>query len=58
MLVNGHLDELFHERAMIDTNLPLAELRKQGHINPRAHSADKSADFSQLIRRGLPDPNL
>jgi len=58
MLVNGHLDELFYERAMIATNLPLAELRKQCHINTRARSADKSADFSQLIRQGLPDPNL
>ena len=36
----------------------LGELRKQCHINTRARSADKSADFSQLIRQGLPDPNL
>ena len=57
MLVNGHLDELLYERAVIATHLPLAELRKQCHINTRARSADKSADFSQLIRQGLPDPN-
>jgi len=37
---------------------PLAELRKQGHINARARAADTSANFSQLIRQGLPDPNL
>jgi hypothetical protein len=58
MLLNGHLDELLYEQAVIATNLPLAELRKQCHINTRARSADKSADFSQLIREKLPDPNL
>jgi len=58
LLVNGHLDELLYERAVIATNLPFAELKKQCHINARARSADKSADFSQLIRQGLPDPNL
>ncbi len=58
MLVNGHLDELMYERAMIATNLPFAELRKQCHVNTRARTADQSADFSQLIRQGLPDPNL
>ena len=58
ILLNGHLDELLYERAMIATNLPLAELKKQCLINARARPADKSADFSQRIRQGLPDPNL
>ena len=57
MLANGHGDELLYERGMIATNLPLAELKKQCHINARARAADKSADFSRLIRQGLPDPN-
>jgi hypothetical protein len=58
MLVNGHLDELLYEQAMIVTNLPFAELRKESQINARARAAGPSADFSQLIRQGLPDPNL
>jgi hypothetical protein len=57
LLFNGHLDKLLYERAMIATNLPFAELKKQCHINARARSANKSADFSQLIRQGPPDPN-
>jgi len=57
MLVNGHLDELLYERGVIATNLPLAGLRKQSFINDRARNAGDSAEFSQLIRQGLPDPN-
>ncbi len=54
MLINGHLDELLYERGMLVTNLPLAELKQRSNINARAQIADQSADFSQLIRLGLP----
>jgi len=58
MLVNGRGDELLYERGMIDTNLPLAELKERVHINARARAADKSADFSRLIRQGVPGTDL
>jgi hypothetical protein len=54
MLVNGHLDELLYERGTITTNLPFAELKKISNINARAKAADRAADFSRQIRRGLP----
>jgi hypothetical protein len=54
MLANGRGDELLYERGMIDTNLPLAELKQRAHINDRARAADKDADFSRLIRQGVP----
>jgi len=54
ILVNGHGDELLYERGMIFTNLPLAELKERAHINTRARAADKDADFSRLIRQGVP----
>lgn len=54
MLANGHGDELLYERELIATNLPLAELKERVHINTRARAADKSADFSRLIRQGVP----
>jgi len=54
MLVNGYGDELLYERGMIATNLPLAELKERVHINARAKAADKEADFSRLIRQGVP----
>jgi hypothetical protein len=54
MLVNGYGDELLYERGMLATNLPLAELKTRSHINERARAADKAADFSRLIRQGIP----
>src|SRR5208283_407677 len=54
MLVNGHLDEMLYERGAIVTNLPFAELKKTSNINPQARAADRAADFSQQIRKGLP----
>jgi len=58
MLANGHGDELLYERGMIVTNLPLAEFKQRAHINSRAKAADKSADFSRLIRQGVPGVDL
>jgi hypothetical protein len=54
MLVNGYGDQLLYERGMIDTNLPLVELKQRAHINARAQAADKEADFSRRIRQGIP----
>ena len=54
MLANGRGDELLYDRGVIATNLPLAELKQQAHINERARAADKEADFSRLIRQGVP----
>jgi hypothetical protein len=58
MLLNGHGDEMLYERGVIPTNLPLAELKERVHINARARAADKEADFSHLIRQGVPGTNL
>jgi hypothetical protein len=54
MLLNGKSDELLYERGVINRSLPFAALKEQSLINKRARSADASADFSQLIRLGLP----
>jgi hypothetical protein len=54
ILVNGYGNELLYERGVIDTNLPLAELKERVHINARARAADKAADFSRAIREGVP----
>ncbi len=58
MLVNGHGDELLYERGVFATNVPLAELKERGHVNPRARAADKAEDFSQQIRQGVPGTDL
>jgi hypothetical protein len=55
ILLNGKGDELLYERHLIVTGgLPFVELKTQSLINTRAKRADASAEFSQLIRVGLP----
>jgi hypothetical protein len=56
MLLNGKSDELLYERGAIDRSLPFTALKERSLINKRAREADASADFSQLIRVGLPEP--
>jgi len=54
LIVNGYIDEMLYERKTIDTSLPFAELKKRSLINEKARALDKSPDFSQRIRAGLP----
>ena len=54
IIVNGYIDELLYGQGLLDRSLPLAELKQLSHINARARQADASANFSQLIRLGLP----
>jgi Domain of unknown function (DUF4105) len=56
LIVNGYLPEYIYERGVVDTSLPLAELRAASHIEPRALAAGDSVDFSRLIRVGLRIP--
>jgi hypothetical protein len=53
VLLNGRMDELMYERGGLVTGaLPLPALKAQAHINPAAHAAGDSPDFSKLIRVG------
>jgi hypothetical protein len=54
LIVNGFIDEMLYERKAVDTSLPFPELKKRSLINDKAQGLDKSPDFSQLIRVGLP----
>jgi len=54
LIVNGFIDEMLYERKAVDTSLPFPELKKRSLINDKAKGLDKSPDFSQLIRAGLP----
>lgn len=54
IIVNGFMDEMLYERKAIDTSLSFADLKKRSLINERAKALDASADFSRLIRVGLP----
>ena len=54
IIVNGFIDEMLYERKTVDTSMPFPELKKRSLINEKAKGMDKSPDFSQLIRVGLP----
>jgi hypothetical protein len=54
VIFNQHAIELAYERGGVDTSLPIDEFRARSIINARATQAGNSADFSRLIRQGLP----
>lgn len=54
ILVNGRADELLYMRGLVDTSLPIAELRERSAISERARAAGDAPDFSRRIREGLP----
>jgi hypothetical protein len=54
MIVNGTIDELVYERGGFASQLPFAELKQMSLINTKAQAADRSPDFSEQIRVGLP----
>jgi hypothetical protein len=54
IIVNGYIDEMLYERGVLDSSLPLVELKKRSHINERAKAITDLNAFSRLIRVNLP----
>jgi hypothetical protein len=54
VILDQHAIEEAYEDGLVDTSLPLGELRARSIINARAKQAGDSPDFSRLIRQGLP----
>jgi hypothetical protein len=53
ILLNGKMDEMLYEhKGIVTDGRPLPLLKEQAHINAAARAADKSPDFSELIREG------
>ena len=50
MLMPAYSDELAYEVGLLDTSLPIKELREKYHINERAHKFANDPLFSQRIR--------
>jgi len=52
-LLNGTLDKLLYDRGRLVTGgLPFPQLKQREHINAAARAANRSPDFSALIRVG------
>ena len=55
LILNGKLDEMFAEKgAFVVKDVPLAELKEEGHVDARAMAAQDDPDFSKKIREGVP----
>ncbi len=53
-LLPAYSDELAYALGLIDTDVPLAQVRERYRINERALAAQGQNDFSQRIREGEP----
>lgn len=53
-LLNGLFDGYLFSVGLLDTSMPLAELRERSRITDAAKAAADDADFSNRIRAGLP----
>ena len=54
ILLSGYAPEYVYEQGRFDRSLPFEELKRRGHVNKAGQAADKSPDFSRLIRVGVP----
>ncbi len=53
-LLNGLFDGYLFSVGLLDTSMPLAELRERSRITAAAKAAENDPDFSNRIRAGLP----
>lgn len=52
LLASGYVPQFLHEQGrLLGSERPFAELQHEALINPRAHAAGDSAEFSRLIRQ-------
>lgn len=57
VILSGYLPDYLYGLGLLGKRSGLADLRERGRIAERARAAGSDPDFSQLIRRGVPDPN-
>ncbi len=56
LVINGYIDQMIYERGLFSSELSFSALKEASYINEKAQAAGQSADFSRLIREGLPEP--
>ena len=55
LLLTGYLPKYVYRIGGLDSRYSFEDLRARGRITERAKAADRSADFSTDIRRGIPN---
>jgi Domain of unknown function (DUF4105) len=56
LVVNGFLPGYLYDHNAVVTTMPLSELMERARVSSQAKAADRSPDFSRLIRVGVPSP--
>ncbi len=56
VMANGYLPEYAYDMGVLATALPLSELTEKGRITARAQAHGIAADYSRMIRQGVPIP--
>lgn len=56
LVVNGYLPDYLYDHGLVDTRLPLAELRERSRITAHARQIGITPEFSAAIREEIPDP--
>ncbi|SLN34343.1 hypothetical protein ROA7450_01536 [Roseovarius albus] len=56
ILVNGYLPEYFYDRGIVQTGLPIDELRELGRIAPKAKEIGLTPAYYDAVRVGVPTP--
>jgi len=54
LILSGYLAEYAHDIGLLTPNNEFKTLQQQGYINPRAIASGQDANFSDLIRQGVP----
>lgn len=56
LIANGYLPDLLYARGVLDTRVPLDQVRALGRLNERAVAVGLTPGFSDAIRVGVPVP--
>jgi len=56
LIINGYLPGYLYDRGALVTTIPLSQVTALARIDDRAKAADRSPEFSRLIRIGVPSP--
>ena len=56
ILVSGYLPDLLYSEGLLDSNVPLADLRRLGRVEDKYRDGLDSVAFSAAIRQGVPGP--
>src|SRR5215831_3454046 len=56
IILTGHLPSYLYEHGVVDTRIPLEELRRQADVTRRVDAGLSEVEFSSRLREGVPAP--